>query len=150
MPYSQNQALRAARDGRAIHMWDDSIVGLTTEHIISTDSAIYYNIPAGKQVVVSRMSVGLDTTDDDGHMYIAGCSAVAGGGDATQLGHHIHYYSGSKKDGRGEHDHDFSPPLVVKYSDGHRSISLALAANDTDADLLVSWSGWVEDEGTLS
>lgn len=145
-----NPGLTAARQGRAIHKWDDSVIGLSTEHVISTDSAIYYNIPAGKQVVIIRISVGLDTADDDGHLYVAGCSSVAGGGNATQLGHHIHYYSGSKKDGRGEHDHDFSPSLVIKYSDGYRSISLALAANDVDADLLVSWSGWVEDEGTLS
>lgn len=147
---NNDQALRAARQGRAIHKWKDSITGLSGSHVVSTDVAIYYNIPEGHQVLVANMSLGLDTTNDIAHAYVVGCTAVAGGGDATQLCHHQHYVTGASKEGRSEHDHSIDPPLCVKYSDGYRSVSLALAANDQNADVLVGWRGWVEDEGTLS
>lgn len=147
---NNDQALRAARQGRVIHKWKDSVTGLSGSHVVSTDAGIYYNIPEGKQVIIANMVMGLDTTNDTVHAYFVGCTAVAGGGDATQLSNHQHYVTGAAKEGRSEHDHPVDPQICVKYSDGYRSVSLALAANDQSADMLVGWDGWVEDEGTLS
>ncbi len=148
MRFTHEAGLRAARDGNSINKWDNSITGLTTEHVVSTDAAIYYNIPEGAQVVVTSLDVGLDTISDEAHAVVVGCAAVAGGGDDTEITHHAHIATDDKKTGRLEVTHDFNPPLVIKYSDGYRSVSLAMAANDTDADVLVAWHGWVEREST--
>ena len=147
---NNDQAIRAARQGRAIHKWKDSITGLSGSHVVSTDAAIYYDIPAGKQVIVTRLVLGLDTINDVAHAYVAGCAAITGGGNATQLCPHSHFVTGAAKEGRSEATRVFDPPICIKYSDGYRSVSLALAANDTNADVLVGWQGWMEDEGTLS
>ena len=147
---NSDQGLRAAREGRAIHKWDDRITGLSGSHVVSTDAAIYFDIPVGKQVIITGIDIGLDTTNDVAHAYVAGCAATAGGGNSTQLSHHNHLVTGAAKEGRSEYNFSFDPLLCVKYSDGYRSVSLALAANDQNADILVAWHGWVEDEGTLS
>ncbi len=146
--YAHEVGIRAARAGHSIHKWDDSITGLSTEHVVSTDAALYYDLPEGYQVMVTALVVGLDTINDEVHAYVAGCAAIAGGGDDTQLSHHIHYVTAVGKAGRSEVKHVFDPPLCVKYSDGYRSVSVAIAANDTDADVLVAWHGWVEREIT--
>ncbi len=47
-------------------------------------------------------------------------------------------------------DDDIYPPVCIKYSDGNRSVSVAVKATDTDTVVDYGWMGWVEDEGTLS
>ncbi len=148
MKYTHESGIRAARDGNSINKWDDSITGLTPAHVVSTDAAIYYDIPEGHQVMVTILAIGLDTVNDEAHAYVAGCAAIAGGGVSTQLSHHMHFVTAVGKSGRSPVNHEFYPPLCVKYSDGYRSVSLALAANDVNADILVAWHGWLEREIT--
>jgi len=149
MPNS-DQGLRAARQGRNLHKWDNAVTNLSGSHVVSTDAGIYQNIPAGKQIIIKMLCIGLETASDKLHVVPVGCSAVAGGGDATDLCHHLHIITGNAPSGKVEFMHEYPVPLIAKYSDGYRSVSLALAANDTGAQAVVGWCGWVEDEGTLS
>ncbi len=43
MKYTHESAIRAARDGNSINKWDDSLTGLTTDHVVSTDAAVYFD-----------------------------------------------------------------------------------------------------------
>ena len=36
----------------------------------------------------------------------------------------------------------FHVPLIFNYSDGHRSVSMAIKATDTDAIVSYGWCGW--------
>ena len=76
---NNDQALRAARQKRSIHKYvDDDTV--TASFVVQTAAAIYFDIPAGKQVVVQTVNYGIETANKMVDMYIVGCDAVAGGG----------------------------------------------------------------------
>ncbi len=147
--FSQDQGLRAARDGRSIHR-NVAGVNVTAAFVVQTAAAIYFNIPAGQQVVIVNMSVGCEDANEFAAVYLVACDAVAGGGTPTQQYVEIHDHVGDKKQGHGHTDDQIYPPIVLKYSDGHRSVSLAVKATDTDTVVDFGWSGWVEDEGTFS
>ncbi len=146
---SQDQALRAAREGRDIHK---NVVGgtVTATFVVQTAAGIYFDIPAGKQVVIVSLNVGCEDATEFAATYIVGCDAVAGGGNPTQFHGEIHDHAGDRKQGKGHIDDEINPPIVLRYSDGHRSVSMAVKATDTGTVLDYGWAGWVEDEGTFS
>jgi hypothetical protein len=146
---NSDQGLRAARQGRDIHkhITEDTV---TSSFVVQTAAAIYFDIPAGKQVVVVSLHIGCDDANEFAATYLVGCSATAGGGDPTQFHAEIHDHVGDKKQGHGHIDDEVYPPVVLKYSDGHRSVSMAVKATDTNTVVDYGWTGWVEDEGTLS
>ena len=92
----QDQGLRAAREGRAIQKYvtEDTV---TAAFVVQTAAAIYYDIPAGKQVVVVNQIVGCNDADEFAAIYLVGCDAITGGGTPTQV--HLKYtsMSGARK-----------------------------------------------------
>jgi len=148
--YMQQQTLRAAREGRAIHKFKDEDATVTAGFVVSTLASIYYDIPAGKQVIVDTVHYGINTVDDEITVYMVACAEITAGGAATQKMHHFFASSGTKKEGNGIVIAYLATPLCIKYSDGHRSVSMAVKATDTDAIATYGWCGYFEDEGTLS
>ena len=140
---------RAGQRGRAIRKWLTETT-VTNAYVVSTSASIYYDIPEGKQAVIARTTYGCHTINEEMACYPVSCSEKAGGGDATQLARHSHDYVGDKKEGSGSRTNDHRPPIVVKYSDGARSVSIAVKATDAATVVCFGWNGWVEDEGTLS
>ena len=119
--YMQDQALRAAREGRSIRKWLSEVT-VTGAFVVSTNVAIYYDIPAGKQVVVSRVFIGCETPLNYVASYVVGCAEIAGGGAITQQNNHIHDHVGDKKEGSGHIFSENMSPIVLKYSDGYLSL----------------------------
>ena len=148
--HMQDQALRAAREGRALHKFLDDDTDVTAGFVVETNALIYYDIPAGKQVVVTTLYAGCGTIEDELTVYIVSCAAVTGGGAATQKMHHFKVANGAKKEGKVYGVRELRVPVVIKYSDSARSVSLAVKGTDTDVTGTYGWCGWVEDEGTLS
>lgn len=144
----QAPALEAARDGRAIHkhVTGDNV---TASFVVQTATAIYYDIPEGKQVVIVNLHVGCEDADEFAAAYIVGCSAITGGGTPTQFHAELHNHVGDKKQGKSHSDDEINPPVIIRYSDGHRSVSLAVKATDTATVVDYGWMGWYEDEDTL-
>lgn len=146
---NNDQAIRASRQKRALHKYvDDDTV--TASFVVQTAAAIYYDIPAGKQVVIQTVDYGVATANKEMAMYIVGCDAVTGGGSPTQCMHQWKIANGAANQGVLNQVTKLDVPCVIKYSDGHRSVSLAVKATDTNAVVTYGWCGWVEDEGTLS
>ena len=141
--------LEASREGRAIHK---HVVGdtVTNSFVVQTATDIYFDIPEGKQVIVTNINVGCEDADEFAAAYIVACSAIAGGGTPTQKHAEIHEHVGDKKEGKSHVDDDIYPPLCIKYSDGNRSVSVAVKATDTNTVVDYGWMGWYEDEATLS
>ncbi len=129
-----DQALRAAREGRALHKFEDADTGLTASFVVSTKSNVYFNIPEGKQVVISTVNFGCQTPSKTVTMYIVGCDAVAGGGTPTQFMHHFQIANGAANQGALNKIDHFNVPVILKYSDGHRSVSIAVKGTDTNTD----------------
>ena len=147
--HMQDQGLRAAREGRSIRRWLDGTT-VTAAYVVQTDALIYYNIPEGRQVVITKAFFGTETVSEEILGYLVGCDAVAGGGTPTQVHHHNHVVNGLALSGRLHFEKNLNPLIVLKYSEGHRSVSMAIKATDTATVVTFGWNGWVEDEGTLS
>ena len=147
--HMQEQALRAAREGRSIRRYlaDTTVTNAFVVQVAATD---YYDIPEGKQVVITRLHIGCETVDEFAAGYLVACAEITGGGVATQLHAQAHDHVGSKKEWSGHIVRTTNPPIVVKYSDGYRSVSLAVKATDNTTVVSYGWNGWLEDEGTLS
>jgi len=145
-----DQALRAAREGRGIHKFINDDDTVTAGFLVSALANIYFDIPAGKRVVVVSIMFGCETADDKVEVYMVGCDAITGGGSPTQKMAHYDQYVGNVKDQKAYIWEPFYVPLIFNYSDGHRSVSMAVKATDTDAIVSYGWCGWYEDEGTLS
>ena len=147
--FMQDQGLRAAREGRGIHrnLTDQTV---TNAFVVEVAAGTYYDIPAGKQVIVSAFWVGCETVDEFTAAYMVSCAEITGGGAATELGMQLHDHVGTKKEGFGHVREALACPLCIKYSSGARSVSMALKATDNATVCMFGWCGWVEDEGTLS
>jgi len=145
----QDQGLRAAREGRSLRRFLSEVT-VTNAYVVSTNAGIYYDIPAGKQVVITRLHIGCETVEEQADAYLVSCAEITAGGVATQLHAEAHDHVGGKKEGTGHIVRTTNPPIVVKYSSGARSISLAVRATDAATIVSYGWNGWLEDESTLS
>jgi len=147
--FMQDQALRAARDGRSVRKVQDAQT-VTAAFVVQTSADIYYNIPEGKQIVVARMKVACETVEEYVAGYLVSCAEVTAGGVATKVSGELHDHVGSKKEGSGHIVRDTLPPIVIKYSSGARSVSMAIKATDAATVVGYGYTGWIEDESTLS
>jgi len=140
-----DNALQASRRGDSLLKWvNDKTPGDAL--VVLTDATLYYDIPAGKRVLITHVSYGLITVSDDCHFELVSCSAVAGGGTPTAITFHMEAATGDRKSDKSIQRSDFDPPICVNYSSGARSITLRVNANDAAAVITCGWHGWVEDE----
>ena len=142
---STDHALQASRRGDSLLKWvNDKTPGDAS--VVLTDVGLYYDIPAGKRVLITHVSYGIITVSDDCHFEIGSCSAVTGGGTFTPLAFHMEVGTGDRKSDKAIQRTDFDPPLCVNYSSGARSITMRVNANDASAVITCGWHGWVEKE----
>lgn len=146
--YVPRPALRASRSGIAIHKHFDEIATLTAAYVVQTSINLYYDIPAGCQVIISGVDWGLHTINDDLFVRMVKTQFPAGVGDEVIISKTFNSYSGDHKAYKAIEDYDFVPRLVVKYSGGLVCVSMEAKVNDTDAIATIGWHGWVEKEGT--
>ena len=108
---------------------------------------IYYNLSSGKQVFITQFCYGLTTASDSCTFELGTTSAANGGGTFTPITVERHLATGATATGRLDQDFTITPPLgPLKYSDGVRSITVRVNANDSGATINTAWHGWVEDE----
>ena len=93
------------------------------------------------------MCYGLITASDSCTFELGTCSAANGGGTFTPHTVERHLATGATATGRLDQDFTITPPLgPLRYSDGVRSITFRVNANDSAASINVAWHGWVEAE----
>ena len=137
--------LDAAREGRSLIRWANSTTPGSSE-VVLTDTMLIYDIPIGKQVVITAIDYGLTSVSDSCVFTLVACSEPNGAGTVTDLNHDLYIASGSSIAGVYTYHEDFSPCICIKHKDGHRSISFQVTANDASATITVAWHGWIEDE----
>ncbi len=140
----ETPAIHVARRGGSLHKWVDGVDTMATGAVL-TDATLYYDIPEGKQVLITCLSGDVDTNSDDVAFYMVKCASTAGGGSATQLHGEIHIHTAAAQVTHGEIYRIFNPPILVKYdADTAKSISVYADANDDGAEANIAWCGWVE------
>ena len=137
--------LDAAREGRALVRWANNVTPGASE-VVLTDTTLIYDIPIGKQVIVTQICHGLTSFSDSCVFTLVACSEPNGAGAVTDLNHDMNIASGSAIAGTQVYHYRLRPPICVKHKDGHRSISFQVTANDASATITVGWHGWYEDE----
>lgn len=108
---------------------------------------IYYNLAQGKQVFISQFCYGLTTASDSCTFEIVTTDAANGAGNVTARTLERHLATGTSPNGRADFDLTIDPALgPLRYSDGIRSITMRVNANDAGATINAGWHGWVEQE----
>ena len=61
---------------------------------------------------------------------------------------HFHLAIGAVREGSSHHTEHFPTPFMVRYSDGYRSVSMAVKGTNAQINVTYGWCGWVERETT--
>ena len=137
--------VHSARRGLGLQKWVDGVDTMATGAVL-TDATLYYNIPVGKQVLITCLQGDLDSNSDDLAFYLAKCADQQGGGAAVQLHGELHVHTAAAQVTHGIIQMVFNPPILVKYNAASaKSISVYADANDDAAEANIAWCGWVED-----
>ena len=108
---------------------------------------IYYNLASGEQVFITQVCYGLTTASDSCTFELGTTDAANGGGTFTPRMLERHLATGATVSGREDFDLTITPPLgPLKYSNGVRSITFRVNANDSGAAINAGWHGWKENE----
>lgn len=107
---------------------------------------IYYNLAEGQQVLVRESCFGVISVSDNCFFELGYTDAANGGGTFRPITPRLYIRTGAAPAGRSTYDKPFNPPPCLKYSDGVRSITFRVDANDATCEISAAWHGWTEDE----
>ena len=137
--------LDAALDGRSVSKNLDNVTP-GAGYAVLTNAGIVYNIPEGFLFVVAVRYCSLLTLSDNCLFQIGWCSAVDGGGAFTNKGHYMRLYSGAAQSVLVTERCHIVPPGVFRYSEGARSVTIAVTPNDAGCAITCGYSGFIMQE----
>ena len=137
--------LHAARTGALVCGWITATVGLNALTVIN-DPNLYYNIPVDCRVVIVMICAGLNTVSDQIDFELGFTDAINAGGAYYQGTPVKRYASAANRQHGLDYELTFSVPLIVRYSQGARCVTMRVQANDALAAVDLGWQGWVERE----
>ena len=147
--HMQDQALRAAREGRSFiitAMGVDTLSG----GVVQTAAGAFKAIPEGQAAVIRGFMIHLHTLDDQLTMEIGYTANADGTGDFVATSPELHTENGDKKTGSVPAFMKLPVPMYLKYSATCKAVAVKLTANDDAAEAGFGVAGWIEDQGTLS
>ena len=137
--------VHSARRALGLVKWVDGQDTMATAVALS-NAGIYYNIPVGKQVLITKILADLETVSDDVAFYLGQFADVAGGGARVQLHGELHIHTAAAQVTHATMELVFNPPILVTYDASvAKSITIYADANDDAATVNFMWLGWVED-----
>jgi hypothetical protein len=137
--------IHASRRGDAKHMYAEDHTCSGSQEVL-TDATLVVNIPSGYQMIITEVHLDIETVSDDCEFEVVAMSAADGAGTATTLHGHVHLFTGSTVHPSASHERPFIPPIVAKYSAGHRSVTMRVNGNDSSCTVNCGWTGWLEKE----
>lgn len=140
-----NGGIEAARQGCQVIGWVNDEDGIGTDTIM-TAASLVYNVRRGERVMISCMTYGLITINDSIHVELGFTDQANGAGSFTPISGHRHVLSGAAIAGFTTQRENFTCPRPARYSEGARSITFRVTANDINAEVTLEWVGWIEKE----
>jgi len=136
----------AARQGRTVCGWANEVTpGLNP--VVLTTAGLVYNIPADRLVMIVQYCYAVETTSDDCQFEFGWTDAANGAGTFHPVGPHKHVFTGAANTGRTAFDQPIGPPpACIRYSEGARSLTFRVDANDANCEITVGYHGWWENE----
>ena len=108
---------------------------------------VYYNLSPGEQVFVTQICYGVLTASDSCTFELGTTDQANGAGTFTPRTLERHVATGTAATGKLDQDLDIRPALgPLRYSDGIRSVTFRVNANDAGCTINAGWHGWAEDE----
>ena len=147
--FMQDQALRAAREGRSFVMKGDSLDTLSGG-VVQSAAGTFKAIPAGWAAVVAGFMIHLHSFSDEFTMEIGYTSVADATGDFVAASPVLHLETGDKKTGKGAEFVQLPVPIYLNYSATCKAVAVKLTTNDNAAVVGFAVAGWLEDKGTLS
>jgi len=144
--YEQAQGgLFAARQGTALHKWDNGWKPGATGNVVGTDAGLIYNLDRDEQVIITSWYYGMNTFDDCCQFQLGYTDQADGAGTFTAvLGARAVDSDTTYSFGCRSTVEHLNPPIRVRYSDGARCITIQINVNDTLATVDVGWAGILE------
>ena len=96
-------------------------------------------------VWITQLCYGLTTVSDSCTYELGYTDQINGAGTFTPVTVERHIATGATARGRQDEDLSIIPPLgPLRYSDGIRSITFRVNANDAAASINVAWHGFIQ------
>lgn len=140
-----DSGISAARDGRALHKFANDHTPGSPIQVNTSASSTFHVIDSGSQVIITEMTVALQTASKSMYFEVGKIDNATGSGTFTPLCAHVEMINGAANfDGSVSNEIRFNPPMCVKYSDS-KSVSIR-TSGDADAQITYGWMGWQEAE----
>lgn len=107
---------------------------------------IYYDLQDGDIVFVEQMCYGVLTNQDSCDFELGWTDGVAASGTFTPLTLQFGMATGNPREGKTTQQREVPVPLPLRYSDGVRSITMRVDANDAACQVRCGWSAYVQKE----
>lgn len=137
--------LDAALEKRDVRRNYNSVVPGAGYQVL-TNANIVYNIPEGCLVVMLIQFCSLLTLSDSCIFQLGWCDAIDGGGTFYPVGHQMNLISGAAQSVLVTERCHIVPPIVVRYSDGARSVTRAVTPNDAGCTVSLGYAGFFMQE----
>lgn len=147
--FSQDQALRASRDGRAFILKAAGIDTLSGG-VVQTAAGTFKAIPVGHAAVVAGFMIHLHTISDSVTLEIGYSANADGTGDFVAMSPEIMIHSGDKKTGVPSAFVKLPVPMYLRYSATCKAVAVKLTCNDDAAIINFGIAGWIEESSTFS
>jgi len=139
------EMLKAAREGRTFTCWVNDYKPGDGLNVVNMTGS-FHNLNPGEQAVITQIAFGIVSINDSAHFEVGYTSEGYCSGTFTPIHYHEELTSGAAKEYSAIKDETFLPPKVVKYSDVVKCVCLRADCSDSDVEVTVGFSGWVEPE----
>lgn len=115
-------------------------------YAVLNDAGLVLNIPEGQLFVVTSHAISIHSLSDNCLFQLGCCDAVDGGGTFHPDGHPDYLASGAAQSVLVTQTHFYVPPMVIRYSEGSRSITFAVTPNDAGCTISCGFDGFFMQE----
>lgn len=133
---------QAEREDRTVRKWINNFTPSTTELTMLTNIA--FNIPIDTIFYVTEFFANIEAFSKNCDFLLVKCTGQNGSGTVEEMTARTHIFSAAAGIGFLGQQIVFRPSVVVRYSDGWRSICVQVQANDIANVITCSWAGWWE------
>lgn len=143
---SRDDGVEAAINGDTVCNYVNSVTPGVAQTIL-TNASLVVNIPSGRMFMLSQLCMGVLTTNDDCSFEVVGMDAADGAGNVVFAGPAFRIVVGNVNlQGLQTETWHVTPPVAFRHSDGFRSVTFRVDANDAGCQIQAILHGYYKDE----
>ena len=139
------EMLKASREDRNVCVWVNDYKPGDGVNVINMTGS-FHNLNPGEQFILTQVAWGILSLNDSAHFAAGFTDEWYGSGSFTPIHHHHEMTVGGAKEYKTMSDETLYPPMIMKYSDGVKTVCIQADCGDADVEVTVAICGWVEPE----